>query len=165
MNKEIMIVQSIKVNAGRKVAQDQNENSLEIGLQVNIEPDEDFESVYQSLKNALEGQLDTWEFEIKTNERPSVITIPEMNEATAPPLVTASEMKPKLAKVKKENKKITRQEQNNQEEMKQTKQDEYICPTCGEKMMPKEGKDYFLCSKHWGYPDMINKGQVRERKF
>ena len=93
-----MIVQSIKVNAGRRVVQDQNENSLEIGLQVNIEPDEDYESVYQSLKNALEGQLDTWEFEVKTNEKPSVITIPEMNEATAPPLVTASEMKPKIKK-------------------------------------------------------------------
>ena len=160
-----MIVQSIKVNAGRRVVQDQNENSLEIGLQVNIEPDEDYESVYQSLKNALEGQLDTWEFEVKTNEKPSVITIPEMNEATAPPLVTASEMKPKIKKAKKENTKTKKEVTDYQGQEGEENKGEYTCPTCGEKMKPKEGKEYYLCTKHWGYPDMIQKGQVRERKF
>ena len=42
---------------------------------------------------------------------------------------------------------------------------EFVCPECKEKMQKKEGKDYYLCSKHWGYPAMINKGEVRERNY
>ena len=38
-----------------------------------------------------------------------------------------------------------------------------ICPVCKELMQKKEGKDYYLCKKHWGYPAMIKKGQVRDR--
>ena len=41
----------------------------------------------------------------------------------------------------------------------------FICPKCGEEMIKKEGKDYYLCSKHWGYPDMIKEGTVRDKKF
>lgn len=39
-----------------------------------------------------------------------------------------------------------------------------ICPKCKESMIPNPGKDYLLCSKHWGYPDMIEKGMVKARK-
>ncbi|OLS20706.1 MAG: hypothetical protein HeimC3_39720 [Candidatus Heimdallarchaeota archaeon LC_3] len=42
-------------------------------------------------------------------------------------------------------------------------QKEFICPECKEKMQKKEGKEYYMCKKHWGYPDMIEKGEVRER--
>ncbi|KKM06829.1 hypothetical protein LCGC14_1740140, partial [marine sediment metagenome] len=31
------------------------------------------------------------------------------------------------------------------------------CPECKEKMQKKEGKEYYMCKKHWGYPDMIEK--------
>jgi hypothetical protein len=41
----------------------------------------------------------------------------------------------------------------------------FICPKDNEEMKKAEGKEYYLCSKHWGYPDMIRKGEVRERKF
>ena len=41
----------------------------------------------------------------------------------------------------------------------------YICPECGEQMHKKEGKEYYLCSKHWGYPAMIEKGQVRDKTY
>ena len=40
---------------------------------------------------------------------------------------------------------------------------DFICPECKENMQKKEGKEYFLCKKHWGYPTMIEKGEVRER--
>ena len=39
-----------------------------------------------------------------------------------------------------------------------------ICPKCGEKMVKKEGKEYYICSKHWGYPDMIHEGLVRDKR-
>ncbi|OLS24221.1 MAG: hypothetical protein HeimC3_21200 [Candidatus Heimdallarchaeota archaeon LC_3] len=42
-------------------------------------------------------------------------------------------------------------------------QKEFICPECKEKMQKKEGKEYYMCKKHWGYPIMIEKGEVRER--
>jgi hypothetical protein len=32
-------------------------------------------------------------------------------------------------------------------------------------MLQKEGKEYYMCGKHWGYPDMILKGEVRDKKF
>ncbi|OLS19201.1 MAG: hypothetical protein HeimC3_46870 [Candidatus Heimdallarchaeota archaeon LC_3] len=44
-----------------------------------------------------------------------------------------------------------------------TQQSEFVCPECKEKMQKKEGKEYYVCQKHWGYPDMIEKGEVRER--
>lgn len=160
-----MKVQSINVNVGRKILHDQNEHSIEIGLQVDLEPDEDQESVYYSLKNTLEGQLDTWEHEVRTNQQPRVITIPEMDVNDAPPLVTASDMKPKITKPRKEIPKEKSVQKEVQEEQEQVANEVFICPTCGEQMQPKEGKDYFLCTKHWGYPDMIKKGMVKERKF
>ena len=43
------------------------------------------------------------------------------------------------------------------------KDEGYVCPECGEKMLQKEGKEYFQCSKHWAYPRMIERGEVRVR--
>ena len=164
-----MKVQSISVNLGRKILHETNEHSIEIALQVNLEPDEDTESVYYSVKNSLEGQLDTWEHEIRTNDKPNIITIPELTTTLSPPLVSASEIKPKTSRAKgtqARNSNPPRKELEPEgDEEEQEKQDSYICPVCGEQMLPKDGKDYYLCSKHWGYPDMIKKGSVRDRKF
>lgn len=162
-----MKVTTINVNVGRKILHDQNEHSIEIGLQVEVEPEEDTESVYYSVKNTLEGQLDTWEHEVRTIEQPSVIAIPEMTVEASPPLVTASDMKPMGKRTKKERPKVqyTQKQEEEEEIEQQEKQEEFVCPICGEQMMPKEGKDYYLCTKHWGYPDMIKKGNVRERKY
>ncbi|OLS21788.1 MAG: hypothetical protein HeimC3_33780 [Candidatus Heimdallarchaeota archaeon LC_3] len=44
-----------------------------------------------------------------------------------------------------------------------TQQNDFICPVCSEKMQKKEGKEYYLCKKHWDYPSMIEKGEVKER--
>jgi uncharacterized C2H2 Zn-finger protein len=42
------------------------------------------------------------------------------------------------------------------------KDPEVLCPECGEKMFQKDGKSYFTCiNKHWGYLEMIKKGEVR----
>ncbi len=48
-------------------------------------------------------------------------------------------------------------------EEQSTEENQFICPECKEKMQKKEGKDYYLCKQHWGYPAMIEKGEVRER--
>ena len=162
-----MKITTIQVNVGRKILHDQNEHSIAIGLQVEVEPEEDTESVYYSVKNTLEGQLDTWEHQVRTTEQPSVVTIPELTVTESPPLVTASDIKPKGRKTKNETLKpqyIQKHEEEEEQEQLE-RQEQFICPTCGEQMMPKEGKDYYLCTKHWGYPDMIKKGNVRERKF
>lgn len=161
-----MKVQTLQINLGRKIVHDQNEHSIEIGLEVDLEPDEDSEAVYYSVKNSLEGQIDTWEHEIRTNERPSILTITEIGGETMPPLVTASDMTPKATRTRKTPPKAqykVEQEEIIQEQ--EEKQESYICPVCGEQMLPKEGKEYYLCGKHWGYPDMIKKGNVRDRKF
>lgn len=161
-----MKVQSINVNIGRKIVHEGNDHSIEIGLQVTLDPEEDPESVYYSVKSSLEGQLDTWEHEIRTNDRPMII--PEMTVTETPPLITASEIKPKISK-KTQSTKVTVQALKIKEPEYKPENDsnkaDYICPTCGEQMVPKEGKDYYLCSKHWGYPDMILKGMVKDRKF
>lgn len=163
-----MKINAINVNVGRKILHDQNEHSIEIGLQVDLEPEEDSESVYYSVKNMLEGQLDSWEHEMKTNQQPSLITIPEVAVTETPPLITATEIRPKVSKAKKEFKKdqyIQKKEPEFVKPQEEQKQEAYICPICGEEMKPKEGKNYYLCTKHWGYPDMISKGIVKERKY
>ena len=163
-----MKIQSINVNVGRKILHDQNEHSIEIGLQDDLEPEEDSESVYYSVKNMLEGQLDSWEHEMRSTQQPRLITIPEIGASDAPPLITATEIKPKAIKAKKEYKKEPYTQKHEPEPVKTQEEENlegYICPNCGEEMKPKEGKDYYLCTKHWGYPDMIKKGIVKERKF
>ena len=42
---------------------------------------------------------------------------------------------------------------------------ELICPECDEPMYKQKDKDYYLCELHYGYPDMIEKGEVRKRRF
>lgn len=159
-----MKIQSLAINVGRKVLIDQNEHKLEIGLEADLESDEDFESVYYSVRSTLEGHLENWEHEIRTNQRPTILTLPDGPAEIAPPLVTASEMRPKGTRQKKEQQKnYTKPEK--EEEIIEEEQSEYICPSCGEKMMQKDGKEYYLCTSHWGYPDMIKKGIVKDRKF
>ena len=138
-----MKTEKINVQIGRKILHDQNEHSIEIGLQVFLDEDEEFESVYHSVRNSLEGQLDTWEFEVKSNDRPSVITIPEISVNQAPPLVTASKLKAKSAKTKNETQKVYQQKAT-QELEQTTPSGEYICPSCGEQMLPKKPHLYQL---------------------
>ena len=40
-----------------------------------------------------------------------------------------------------------------------------ICPECDEPMYKQKDKDYYLCEFHYGYPDMIERGEVRKRRF
>ena len=40
-----------------------------------------------------------------------------------------------------------------------------VCPECNEPMHQKQGKEYYLCTKHWGYPNQVVRGIVKERKF
>ncbi len=42
---------------------------------------------------------------------------------------------------------------------------ELICPECDEPMYKQKDKDYYLCASHYGYPDMIERGEVRKRRF
>ena len=42
--------------------------------------------------------------------------------------------------------------------------DSLRCPVCSEEMI-KQPKGYYMCSNHFGYPDYIKKGLVKERKW
>ncbi len=44
------------------------------------------------------------------------------------------------------------------------KPDSLRCPVCSEEMI-KQHKGYYMCSKHYGYPEYILKGIVKERKW
>jgi NADH pyrophosphatase NudC (nudix superfamily) len=159
-----MIIEKIEVNLGRRFHQNDREHNLDISLQVSLEPDENSESVYYSLKNTLEGQLDAWEHQIKHSNQEPLLTVPEVTYTIpAPPFVTASEIKPKLQKSRNFTQTPAQEKQLLEEG--EINQGVYVCPTCGEQMFPKDGKDYYLCTKHWAYPDMIKKGLVKERKF
>ncbi len=43
--------------------------------------------------------------------------------------------------------------------------DTYKCPVCNETMYKKEGKGYYMCNNHYGYPEYIKKGIVKDRKW
>ena len=40
---------------------------------------------------------------------------------------------------------------------------ELFCPACYKHMIQKQGKKYYICDEHWGYPDMIAQGVVKVR--
>ena len=46
-----------------------------------------------------------------------------------------------------------------------TPEKELMCPECDEPMYKQKDKDYYLCEFHYGYPDMIKRGEVRKRRF
>ncbi|MHA1984554.1 MAG: hypothetical protein ACW967_09385 [Candidatus Hodarchaeales archaeon] len=68
-------------------------------------------------------------------------------------------------KIQKELEKWEEELKSKQFPLQKEKSEDLLCPTCNEVMKAVSGKNYFLCSKHYGYPEQIKKGEVKERKF
>ena len=152
-----MKITKVSVQRGKRIILDeQREESYEIQIDAQVGEQDDPQELVHSLKSVLDKHLASWEFELQgkksTGQQQGKVVIQTAND-----LITSAN--------DNENKE---QEQI----MTETKQEQFeevsgslVCPKCNEVMTKKEGKDYYLCSKHWGYPDMIRKGQVREKKF
>ena len=117
---------SRKLNLGNYETKD-----FYLTAEAELEDGETLTDVNNTLKKALEHQLDNWEMDTK---------------GVVPTITTADVL------VK----------QKVPESLPQ-QFEQLICPQCQEPMQKKEGKDYYLCNKHWGYPAMIKKGEVRDR--
>ena len=152
-----MKITKVMVIRGRKLhLENYDTENFEIQIESAIEDKDDPQEVIQGLKNILDRHLDSWEQQ-KREHLISVDKIQQVSIKTAEELVSEDvnigENNPAQIEVV--------------EEAKNGEQDQtpLICPKCNEIMVKKEGKDYYLCSKHWGYPDMIKKGQVREKRY
>jgi ssDNA-binding Zn-finger/Zn-ribbon topoisomerase 1 len=106
-----------------------------LSAEVKVEDGETLKSVAGTIKQAIESILDEWEAELK---------------GTDVSILKSAENLVKQSKAKQ-----------NETELFET----FTCPECKEIMKKKEGKEYYICNKHWGYPDMIKKGEVRQKKF
>lgn len=118
--------------------------TLEYKTEINSEQ-EDPTEVFGNISKLIDQQLNAWERELrKKTDREMVFS------KTPPPVTSAADLiQPAVA---------TQQTPKSKEEV-------LICPICKVPMHKKEGKNYYLCEKHYGYPDMIKRGEVRERKF
>lgn len=158
-----MEVNQLSLKIGRKINLGNLEGrSLEIGMIINMTAGDNVEQQYHSLKASLESQLDAWEHE--TRIKATGGSFEEL--MTPPPLRPASKSIPKSGHIKP---KVLQQfplTKTDSSRMKnQISPSGFLCPVCNDPMHQKEGKEYFLCTKHWGYPNQIKKGIVKDRKF
>ena len=143
--------------------------SLEIGIMMNMTAGDSVEQNYHSLKKSLESQLDAWEHETRIKAAGG-----SFEELMAPPpLKPASESIHKPERTPKGISQTIPQTipQYSQLAKKpfpvknQSEQSSFRFPKCNEPMFQKGGKEYFLCTKHWGFLNQIRKGFVNDRKF
>ena len=152
-----MKISKVAVVRGKKIDLETAETEhFEIQMEAQIEEKDDPQEIIQGLKSILDRHLLAWEQKLRGNSY-SMESTPQVNIKTASDLI---EQPPDQQSQTTEAHEPLIESKSATEEMVQL-----ICPKCNEKMVKKEGKDYYLCSKHWGYPDMIKAGQVREKRF
>jgi uncharacterized C2H2 Zn-finger protein len=140
-----MRFQKVSVDLSRTITlTDGKIESISLSYTVLIdEESEDPQEVYSSVYRLINLQINSWEREIRQEIQKNLFLTSE-----PPPITTAASMI-----------------QTNHRDPKSdiiNKDPEVLCPECGEKMFQKDGKSYFTCiNKHWGYLEMIKKGEVR----
>ncbi len=152
-----MKITKVTVVRGKKVNLDMNDTEkFEIQMDAVLDDQDDAQDIVQGLKSILDRHLLAWEQKLQgkmaLGNEPNPVTIKTAEELVAS---TSDEVETRTEPTEPKIEAKTSEEENLN----------LICPICNEIMVKKEGKDYYLCSKHWGYPDMIRKGQVREKKF
>ena len=152
-----MKISKVLVQRGKRIKlENEDIENFEIQMDAEIEEKDDPQDIIQGLKAILDRHLLAWEQKVRGNdflsEKTNEITIKTADELVTN-IIESEQKRPNTTEIETE-KKLTEQEQA-----------QLICPKCNEIMVKKEGKDYYLCSKHWGYPDMIKAGQVREKRF
>ena len=134
-----MKVQKVKIGIGRSINKKNNEmENINVEMEAQLE-NEDPHDVFQTLKLVLSKQIDAWESEWRPVESAIEKKPPPTIEGDSAPLESVALEAPAV--------------------------EQLVCPICKETMKPVEGKGYYLCSKHYGYPDKIKKGEVRDRKY
>lgn len=154
-----MKIEKISITRGKKVNLGNYETELfEITMEVQLDTSKDEpHDVINGIKKILDQKLIAWEQSIKNTKQNTHSTENELTSiTTADKLINEPEIEPKNTS----NETIKPLDSN-----KEPASSQFICPKCKEPMKKKEGKDYYLCSSHWGYPDMIKKGEVREKNF
>ena len=116
---------------------------LDLGTVIDLDEEDSTNSVILDTKQYLTNKLHEWEAEIQLNPQPALMSAETL---AAPPKIDETPRKSLPTKAK-------------------TPSETLECPLCQKPMYKKEGKEYYLCQKHWGFPAMIKQGKVRERKF
>lgn len=152
-----MKISRIVVTRGRKLhLENYDVENYEIKMESVVEERDDPQDIIQGLKTLLDRHLDSWEKSLKE--------INSSEENSAPPIIkTAADLVSDDSKSEILSNSVNMSEKDSKKQLQEEQQ--LICPKCNEVMTKKDGKDYYLCSKHWGYPDMIKNGQVRDKKY
>lgn len=145
-NRELkMKFQNIVINLSRTISlSDGRSESINISYNVQLdEESEDPQEVYSSIYRLLNLQLNSWERELRQETQNNLFLSSE-----PPPVTTAASM--------------MSNDENQMNKVSIPSATEILCPKCNKKMFQKDGKSYFTCpNKHWGYLEMIRKGEVR----
>ena len=152
-----MKITKVTVQRGKKVILDEKEEeTFDVQMEALVEEQDDPQEMIHALRTILDKHLETWEYELTGKN-----FLDKQTEKVV--IKTASDL---IAK--EVNSDFTNKEQRVtvvNKDMEEENVGLLICPKCNEEMKKKEGKDYYLCSKHWGYPDMIKSGKVMEKRF
>ena len=152
-----MKISKVLVQRGKRIKlENEDIENFEIQMDAEVEEKDDPQDIIQGLKAILDRHLLAWEQKVRGND----FFTEKTNEVT---IKTAEELVDNIDE--NEQKKPISIEIATEKKQSELEQSQLICPKCNEIMVKKEGKDYYLCSKHWGYPDMIKSGQVREKRF
>lgn len=142
-----MKIDRINVKRGKKLNLGNYEStSLELGMEVLLEEDDPHDTI-NGLYRILNQHLDAWERTEKGTNALDQQPVVETADTIRQPVEIIQ--KPTSSSIAKEN----------------NKSKDLICPKCHEIMVQKDGKDYYVCKNHWGYPDMIENGEVRDKRF
>jgi hypothetical protein len=135
---EIKVTHGATVNTG-----DYESKRIDLELRAFLDEMDDPEIAFEQLKRGLIEKVTTWEKEIKDRVKElGSIRIETKKQGNLTGYGNGNGQKTATEVIKIE--------------------ESYTCPKCGEQMQQKEGKEYYMCGKHWGYPDMILKGEVRD---
>ncbi|MHA2365573.1 MAG: hypothetical protein ACXAC7_16570 [Candidatus Hodarchaeales archaeon] len=150
-----MKIEKVTVRRGRKINLGNYESSnLEIGMDIILGDGDDPQETINGIHRLLNQHLEVWE----NQQKETIEQRDNQSQPVEPAIQTADSF-------------LENQENIKSQEIPPTKitniskTEKYICPKCNEVMVQKEGKEYLMCNKHWAYPDMILKGEVRDKTF
>lgn len=149
-----MRFREIKIEKSRTIKlSDSRSESLSIGSTIELSEDEDNpQEIIEIAHRLLTQELNGWEHEIRQDSLGE-----RLLSAEPPPITTAAQMVDKLS----EN--VSKAQDTIAPEHELEISETIKCPKCGEPMYKKDGKKYYQCTKHWAYPDMLKKGEARDK--
>lgn len=174
-----MKVDKVRVSRGRKLNKGNYESeNFEVALEATLGEADDPRETINSLERVLSQHLNAWERQqrgedLAEPEHPptQVFTADQLVQSNEgwrdeqPPAERATTAPPTTDQLRNTHTPSPPPPEQTREDTDAGEEEPLVCPKCNEVMTQRSGKGYYMCSNHWGYPDMIRKGVVKDKRF